>query len=96
MQISQDQACLKLKQTVLRLLQTVILCYFVFLWAVSLFQKLTLARGNVEDWLGKVEEAMVVNLRKMSKFAISDFQQKKREDWCVIHPSQVSFPPDYC
>ncbi|CAK8691447.1 unnamed protein product [Clavelina lepadiformis] len=47
------------------------------------------ARGNVEDWLGKVEEAMVVNLRKMSKSAITDFQQRSREEWCVAHPSQV-------
>jgi len=48
------------------------------------------ARGNVEDWLGKVEEAMVVNLRKMSKSAIADFHQRKREEWCVAHPSQVT------
>ena len=47
------------------------------------------ARGNVEDWLGKVEEAMVVNLRKMSKAAMVDFMQRTREEWCVAHPSQV-------
>ena len=47
------------------------------------------ARGNVEEWLCKVEEAMTTNLRKMSKFAIQDFMQKDRTEWCVLHPSQV-------
>ena len=28
------------------------------------------ARGNVEDWLGKVEDAMFSNLRKITKQAI--------------------------
>ena len=47
------------------------------------------ARGNVEDWLGKVEEAMGFNLRKLAKLAMQDFSSKIREDWCVDHCSQV-------
>ncbi|XP_039271711.2 dynein axonemal heavy chain 6-like [Styela clava] len=47
------------------------------------------ARGNVEDWLGKVEEAMVTNLRKLTKLSMSDYMQKEREVWCVQHASQV-------
>lgn len=47
------------------------------------------ARGNVEEWLGKVEEAMFVNLRKIVKFAISDFERKELEEWVTQHPSQV-------
>ena len=48
------------------------------------------ARGNVEDWLGKVEEAMVSNLRKLTKFAVADFLQKSRPDWTIAgHASQV-------
>ncbi|XP_030643583.1 dynein heavy chain 6, axonemal [Chanos chanos] len=48
------------------------------------------ARGNVEDWLGKVEEAMFSSLRKLSKAAITDYQNKSRVEWVVSgHPSQV-------
>ncbi|XP_030047949.1 dynein axonemal heavy chain 6 [Microcaecilia unicolor] len=48
------------------------------------------ARGNVEDWLGKVEEAMFSSLRRLSKTAITDYQHKPRVEWAVAgHPSQV-------
>uniref|UniRef100_A0A4X2KTY7 Dynein axonemal heavy chain 6 n=1 Tax=Vombatus ursinus TaxID=29139 RepID=A0A4X2KTY7_VOMUR len=48
------------------------------------------ARGNVEDWLGKVEEAMFTSLRRLSKAAIADYQSKIRIEWVVAgHPSQV-------
>ncbi|KAI4873222.1 hypothetical protein NFI96_025127 [Prochilodus magdalenae] len=48
------------------------------------------ARGNVEDWLGKVEEAMFSSLRRLSKAAIADYQGKPRVEWVVAgHPSQV-------
>uniref|UniRef100_A0A8D0GTF0 Dynein axonemal heavy chain 6 n=1 Tax=Sphenodon punctatus TaxID=8508 RepID=A0A8D0GTF0_SPHPU len=48
------------------------------------------ARGNVEDWLGKVEEAMFTSLRRLSKAAIADYQSKERIQWVVAgHPSQV-------
>ncbi|KAK3507623.1 hypothetical protein QTP70_031174 [Hemibagrus guttatus] len=48
------------------------------------------ARGNVEDWLGKVEEAMFTSLRRLSKAAIADYQSKPRVEWVLSgHPSQV-------
>ncbi|XP_026216049.1 dynein heavy chain 6, axonemal isoform X2 [Anabas testudineus] len=48
------------------------------------------AQGNVEDWLCKVEEAMFVSLRRLSKAAIADYQVTSREEWVVAgHPSQV-------
>ena len=47
------------------------------------------ARGNVEVWLGKVEEAMFMNLRKLVKLSISDFLAREREDWVLLHCSQV-------
>ncbi|KAM8878755.1 dynein axonemal heavy chain 6 isoform 3-T3 [Spinachia spinachia] len=48
------------------------------------------AQGNVEDWLCKVEEAMFMSLRSLSKAAIADYQVKSREEWVVAgHPSQV-------
>ncbi|XP_060586003.1 dynein axonemal heavy chain 6-like [Ruditapes philippinarum] len=47
------------------------------------------ARGNVEEWLGKVEEAMFSNLRKLTKFAITDFERRPRSEWVVSHSSQV-------
>ncbi|XP_023668206.2 dynein axonemal heavy chain 6 [Paramormyrops kingsleyae] len=48
------------------------------------------ARGNVEDWLGKVEEAMFSSLRRLSKASIADYQSRPRAEWVVAgHPSQV-------
>ena len=48
------------------------------------------ARGNVENWLGLVEESMVVSLRRLTKSAIGDFESKLRHEWATQHPSQVS------
>lgn len=47
------------------------------------------ARGNVEDWLGKVEESMVNSLKKLTKAAIADYETKSREEWVTQHASQV-------
>ncbi|GCC25591.1 hypothetical protein chiPu_0004002 [Chiloscyllium punctatum] len=48
------------------------------------------ARGNVEDWLGKVEEAMFSSLRRLCKVSIGDYQTQPRVQWVVSgHPSQV-------
>ncbi|XP_055256564.1 dynein axonemal heavy chain 6 [Moschus berezovskii] len=48
------------------------------------------ARGNVEEWLGKVEEAMFTSLRRLCKAAIADYLGKQRTVWVVAgHPSQV-------
>nr|XP_006813236.1 PREDICTED: dynein heavy chain 6, axonemal [Saccoglossus kowalevskii] len=47
------------------------------------------ARGNVEDWLGKVEEAMVTSLRRLTKAALTDYERRPREEWVVSHASQV-------
>ncbi|KAH8862654.1 Dynein heavy chain 6, axonemal [Schistosoma japonicum] len=47
------------------------------------------ARGNVEDWLGKVEEAMFVNLRKLMKIAINDYESLRREEWLKAHANQI-------
>uniref|UniRef100_A0A1I8GGQ9 DHC_N2 domain-containing protein n=1 Tax=Macrostomum lignano TaxID=282301 RepID=A0A1I8GGQ9_9PLAT len=47
------------------------------------------ARGNVEDWLGKVEEAMFSNLRKLTKASLLDYMDSKREEWLTRHCSQV-------
>nr|KAF6307771.1 dynein axonemal heavy chain 6 [Myotis myotis] len=48
------------------------------------------ARGNVEEWLGKVEEAMFTSLRRLCKAAIADYQVKPRTEWVIAdHASQV-------
>ncbi|XP_053711973.1 dynein axonemal heavy chain 6-like isoform X3 [Synchiropus splendidus] len=48
------------------------------------------AQGNVEDWLCKVEEAMFVSLRRLSKAAITDYELRSREEWVIAgHASQV-------
>ncbi|KAK2585046.1 hypothetical protein KPH14_008566 [Odynerus spinipes] len=47
------------------------------------------ARGNVEDWLGKVEESMFITLRKRMKGAIIDLEARGRELFLSAHPSQI-------
>ncbi|XP_069845209.1 dynein axonemal heavy chain 6 isoform X1 [Dipodomys merriami] len=48
------------------------------------------ARGNVEEWLGKVEEAMFSSLRRLCKAAMADYQGKPRTEWVISgHASQV-------
>ena len=48
------------------------------------------ARGNVENWLGLVEESMMISLKKLTKAAIADFMTKPRHEWATVHASQVS------
>jgi len=47
----------------------------------------------VEEWLGKVEEGMFGNLRKLTKAAITDFEKRPRTEWVTQHASQVSYFP---
>ncbi|CAB3225668.1 unnamed protein product [Arctia plantaginis] len=47
------------------------------------------ARGNVEDWLGKVEEAMFASVKRCMKFALRDFEMRPRTIWVQLHPNQV-------
>ncbi|KAJ3281611.1 Dynein heavy chain 6, axonemal [Borealophlyctis nickersoniae] len=53
------------------------------------FAKTIKARGNVEAWLGSVEEAMVGILRKLIKGAVAEFEESKRTDWVREHVGQV-------
>ena len=48
------------------------------------------ARGNVEDWLGKVETAMFVSLKKSLQDSIEDYPLKGRREVIWHYPSQVS------
>ena len=57
--------------------------------ASDLPSQLVKARGNVENWLGLVEDSMMVSLRKITKAAIGDFETKPRHEWATQHPSQV-------
>ncbi|XP_012153033.2 dynein heavy chain at 16F [Megachile rotundata] len=47
------------------------------------------ARGNVENWLGRVEEAMFSSLRSRMKEGIKDFAAKGRGLFIYMHPSQI-------
>lgn len=62
-----------------------VLCTFIFLPS---FQQVK-ARGNVENWLGLVEDSMVVSLRKLTKASLADFETKPRHIWATQHASQV-------
>lgn len=48
------------------------------------------ARGNVEDWLCKVEEAMFASVKRSMKFALKDYMLRPRVEWVELHPNQVS------
>ena len=47
------------------------------------------ARGNVEEWLGKVEKAMFDNLKKKMQDAISDYEINGRQHVIWNFPSQI-------
>ncbi|RZF48033.1 hypothetical protein LSTR_LSTR002099 [Laodelphax striatellus] len=47
------------------------------------------ARGNVEDWLGKVEQSMFSSLHKQMKESLDDYKERKRYEWVLLHPSQI-------
>lgn len=49
------------------------------------------ARGNVEDWLGKVEQAMFASLKREMKKGLVDLDEKGRRVFIRIYPSQVRF-----
>ncbi|KAI9095538.1 hypothetical protein DFS34DRAFT_182154 [Phlyctochytrium arcticum] len=53
------------------------------------FLKTIKARGNVEAWLGSVEEGMIAVLRRLIKQALADFDETKRSDWVREHAGQV-------
>lgn len=46
------------------------------------------ARGNVEDWLGKVEESMFQSLKRSMRNALADYHVFEREEWLQKFPSQ--------
>nr|CAD7400728.1 unnamed protein product [Timema cristinae] len=47
------------------------------------------ARGNVEDWLGKVEDSMFGSLRRRMHMAMKDHRRRSRKKWILSHPSQI-------
>ncbi|XP_043065698.2 dynein axonemal heavy chain 6 [Drosophila bipectinata] len=47
------------------------------------------ARGAVEEWLSKVEEAMFVSVKRYMRFGYQCYPAKEREDWFQDHPNQV-------
>ncbi|XP_031781103.1 dynein heavy chain 6, axonemal isoform X1 [Nasonia vitripennis] len=47
------------------------------------------ARGNVEDWLGKVEAAMFASLKKRMKEAMVDYTKNGRQTVLWNYPSQI-------
>lgn len=47
------------------------------------------ARGPVEDWLCRVEEAMFLALKRYMKFAYKCYPLKDRTKWFQEHPNQV-------
>ena len=64
-----------------------VLTYLMFFLSPS--SQLVKARGNVENWLGLVEESMMFSLKKLTKASIVDFETKPRHEWATQHASQV-------
>ena len=59
------------------------------MFLLSPSSQLVKARGNVENWLGLVEESMMFSLKKLTKASIVDFETKPRHEWATQHASQV-------
>lgn len=47
------------------------------------------ARGNVEDWLGKVEESMFLSLRRLMKLSLNHYMSHIRTEWVLCHANQI-------
>ncbi|XP_057658316.1 dynein axonemal heavy chain 6 isoform X1 [Diorhabda carinulata] len=47
------------------------------------------ARGNVEDWLGKVEESMVLSLKRLMKASLVHYHNHPRTEWVLAHANQI-------
>jgi dynein heavy chain len=47
------------------------------------------ARGNVEQWLGAVEAAMITALKKQGKDSYLSYPEELRTDWVLKQPAQI-------
>jgi len=47
------------------------------------------ARGNVEQWLGAVEAAMIVALKKQGKDSYLSYPEEQRTEWVLKQPAQI-------
>ena len=47
------------------------------------------ARGNVEFWLGAVEDHMFKSLRELTKVAVQEYEEQERIHWIKTHATQV-------
>ncbi|XP_030378328.1 dynein heavy chain 6, axonemal [Scaptodrosophila lebanonensis] len=47
------------------------------------------ARGAVEEWLSKVEEAMFLSVKRYMRFGYQCYPAKERHEWFQDHPNQV-------
>ena len=47
------------------------------------------ARGNVEAWLGSVEDHMFKSLRELTKVAVGEYEEQDRIHWIKTHATQV-------
>ena len=43
-------------------------------------------KKNVEDWMGEVEEMMMLSVRAALLHSVEDYPTKKRGDWTLVHP----------
>ena len=56
---------------------------------VSLGKTAVKARGNVENWLGGVEDAMVSSLKRLAKAGITSYSEDPRSQWVLQQPAQL-------
>ncbi|XP_037937177.1 dynein heavy chain 6, axonemal [Teleopsis dalmanni] len=54
-----------------------------------LFGKGLKARGAVEEWLSKVEEAMFIAVKRYMRFGYQCYPAKERHEWFQDHPNQI-------
>jgi dynein heavy chain len=47
------------------------------------------ARGNVEEWLTGVQNAMVTALSRLMKAGVLDYDERPRKEWVLVHAGQI-------
>ena len=47
------------------------------------------ARGNVETWLGSVEDHMFKSIRDLMKASVTDYEEQPRIEWVKTHITQI-------
>lgn len=55
---------------------------------VNFVKKIDPKDRNVEYWMGDVEKMMTMSVRQVLYHSITDYKERPRNDWILMHPGQ--------